>query len=136
MRTAIVCLLLVGVTGCRVNPDSYVGRLRQRDSIRATAVSSDVKDALRRETAATRAEYRATWLALAEFIDKTDTLTMSDAVRAITRTVESHPVLPEVSALKPVGEDALGDFLDPDQEPKNWRDDLVQVLREMAEGAR
>lgn len=133
MRLAIVCLLVLGLVGCGQRESR---RRRDDDGVRATAVSSDVKSALRRETAATRAEYAATWLALAEFVEKTDTLTMSDAVRAITRTVESHPVLPEVPALKPVGESALGGFLDADKEPKDWRGDMVRILREMAEGAK
>lgn len=135
MRLAIVCLLALGLVGCGQR-ESRRRRDDGDDRVRATAVSSDVKSALRRETAATRAEYAATWLALAEFVEKTDTLTMPDAVRAITRTVESHPVLPEVPALKPVGESALGGFLDADKEPKDWRGDMVRILREMAEGAK
>ncbi len=121
----ICCLLLVLSGGCR-----------GRESRPSRSGSSAVRAALRGETAATRAEYRATWSALADYIEKEKDLTMADAVRAITRTVESHPVLPEVPELKPVGEEILGDYLDPEKEPKKWREEMAEALRSMAEGAR
>jgi len=95
--------------------------------------TASIREVFRKQSKTVRAEYAATYEAIAEWIEKSPDATAVSSIRLLNRAIEDHyPPLPKVDGLNEAGKAALSAWTDPDNVPSDWKRGLPKALRQIA----